>query len=82
MSAPGTPLMILCSACAGRFWPTQPSAGLSPALGWVGQNRPAQALHKIINGVPGADMLSLRFLPEQSLADLLAYVQTLDASVE
>lgn len=48
------------------------------SLGWVAHNRPAQALHKIINGVPSADMLSLRFLPENRVADLLAYLQTLD----
>jgi thiosulfate dehydrogenase len=53
-----------------------------PALGWVAQNRPAQAMHKIMNGVPGADMLSLRFLPEQSLANLLAYLATLDPQAE
>ena len=49
---------------------------------WVANNRPAQALHKIINGVPSADMLSLRFLPHTRLADLLAYIQTLDDAAE
>jgi thiosulfate dehydrogenase len=48
------------------------------SLGWIGRNRPEQALHKIINGVPGAEMLSVRFLGADQLADLLAYVQTLD----
>ncbi len=52
--------------------------GDRPALGWVALNRPAQTLHKITNGAPGTDMLSLRFLTDQSRADLLAYLQTLD----
>ncbi len=72
---------VSCHQADGKAY-IEGEAGDKPALGWVAQNRPAQALHKIINGVPGADMLSLRFLPEQSLADLLAYVQTLDASVD
>lgn len=53
--------------------------GDKPALGWVATNRPAQALHKIRNGVPGTDMLSLRFLPQRRVIDLLSYLQTLDA---
>ena len=71
---------ISCHQADGKAF-IEGEDGDQPALGWVAQNRPSQAMHKIINGVPGADMLSLRFLPEQSLADLLAYVQTLDASV-
>jgi mono/diheme cytochrome c family protein len=49
-----------------------------PSLGWIARQRPAQALHKIRNGVPGADMLSLRFLKPEDIAGLLAYLQTLD----
>lgn len=60
----------------------QGEPGDKPALGWVAINRSAQALHKIRNGVPGADMLSLRFLPESRVIDLLAYLQTLDTEVE
>lgn len=48
------------------------------SLGWVVRNRPAQALHKIMNGVPGAEMLSLRFLEPAQIADLVAYLATLD----
>lgn len=48
------------------------------SLGWVIRNRPNQALHKILNGVPGAEMLSLRFLSDTQIADLFAYLQTLD----
>ena len=48
------------------------------SLGWVARNRPEQALHKIINGVPAAEMLSLRFLSAEAIADLLAYIQSLD----
>ena len=72
---------ISCHQADGKAY-IEGEVGDRPALGWVAQNRPAQALHKIINGVPGADMLSLRFLPEQSRADLLAYLQTLDDSVD
>jgi thiosulfate dehydrogenase len=52
--------------------------GDKPSLGWVASHRPEQALHKIKNGVPGADMLSLRFLRQEQLLDLLAYLQTLE----
>jgi cytochrome c553 len=48
------------------------------SLGSVASERPAQALHRILNGVPAAEMLSLRFLSEVQIADLLAYLQTLD----
>ena len=41
-------------------------------------NRPEQSLHKILNGVPAAEMLSLHFMPDWQIADLLAYVVTLD----
>ena len=47
-------------------------------LGSVARERPTQALHRILNGVPAAEMLSLRFLSEVQIADLLAYLQTLD----
>ncbi len=60
----------------------QGEPGDKPALGWVAVNRPAQALHKIRNGVPSADMLSLRFLPETRVIDLLAYLQTLDTEAQ
>jgi len=48
------------------------------SLGWIARNRPAQALHKIRNGVAKADMLTLRFMPLDQIADLLAYLQQLD----
>ena len=72
---------VSCHQADGKAY-IEGESGDRPALGWVAQNRPSQALHKIANGVPGADMLSLRFLDESSLADLLAYVQSLDASAE
>jgi thiosulfate dehydrogenase len=52
--------------------------GDKSSLGWVVRNRPTQALHKIMNGVPGAEMLSLRFLADSKISDLFAYLQTLD----
>lgn len=48
------------------------------SLGWIARNRPEQALHKILNGVPGADMLAVRFLNGEQIANVLAYLQTLD----
>lgn len=48
------------------------------SLGWLARNRPAQTVHKIRNGVPSADMLSLRFLELKQIRDLLAYLQRLD----
>lgn len=68
---------VSCHQADGKAY-IEGEPGDKPALGWVAQNRPAQAMHKITNGVPGADMLSLRFLDEQARADLLAYLQTLD----
>lgn len=49
------------------------------SLGWIARERPQQAVHKIINGVPSADMLSLRFLGDDGIRDLLTYLQSLDA---
>jgi mono/diheme cytochrome c family protein len=48
------------------------------SLGSVARNRPGQALHKILNGAPAAEMLAMRFLAAESVADLFAYVQSLD----
>ena len=49
-----------------------------PRTRWVSRTRPEQALHKVLNGVPAAEMLSLRFLSDEEIADLFAYLQTLD----
>lgn len=68
---------VSCHQADGKAY-FQGEDGDRSSLGWVAHNRPAQALHKIMNGVPSADMLSLRFLPQNRLADLLAYLQTLD----
>ncbi len=68
---------ISCHQLDGRtFLYGEP--GDRPSLGWITRNRPEQALHKIINGVPAAEMLSLRFMAEEQIADLMAYLQTLD----
>ncbi len=53
--------------------------GDKSSLGWISRNRPEQALHKILYGVPSAEMLSLRFMLDRQVADLFAYLQTLDA---
>jgi len=72
---------VSCHQKDGKAY-IQGEPGDKPALGWVAINRPAQALHKIRNGVPGADMLSLRFLPQSRVTDLLTYLQTLDTEVQ
>jgi thiosulfate dehydrogenase len=68
---------INCHQLDGRRY-LQGEQGDRSSLGWVARNRPEQALHKILNGVPAAEMLSLRFLSNDAIADLLAYLQTLD----
>jgi len=68
---------INCHQIDGRRY-LKGEPGDMSSLGWVIRNRPTQAVHKILNGVPGAEMLSLRFLADPQIADLLAYLQTLD----
>ena len=72
---------VSCHQKDGKAY-IQGEPGDRPALGWIAINRPAQALHKIRNGVPSTDMLSLRFLPQSRVFDLLTYLQTLDAQVQ
>lgn len=68
---------INCHELDGRAF-LRGEVGDPSSLGWIARNRPEQALHKILNGVPVAEMLALRFLSEEAIADLMAYVQTLD----
>ena len=70
---------INCHQIDGRRY-LKGERGDRSSLGWVIRNRPTQVVHKILNGVPGAEMLSLRFLADTQIADLLAYLQTLDAN--
>jgi len=72
---------VSCHQADGKAY-IEGEPGDRPALGWVATNRPAQALHKIRNGVPSADMLSLRFLPQARVTDLLTYLQTLDTEAQ
>ncbi len=70
-----------CSNCHqldGRAY-LRGELGDKSSLGWLARNRPQQVLHKVLNGFPGTDMLAMRFLPDQQLMDLVAYMQTLDA---
>jgi mono/diheme cytochrome c family protein len=69
-----------CERChdADGKAPIYGERGDKSSLGWIVRQRPEQAVHKIRNGVPGADMLSLRFLNMESLSGLLAYLQKLD----
>jgi thiosulfate dehydrogenase len=68
---------ISCHQLDGRRY-LRGEQGDRSSLGWVARNRPEQALHKILNGVPAAEMLALRFFSGDGIADLLAYLQTLD----
>ena len=68
---------VRCHQADGKA-PLYGEPGDKSSLGWIARNRPAQAVHKIRNGAPLADMLSLRFVDMDSLAGLLAYLQTLD----
>ena len=71
-----------CSNCHqldGRAY-LRGERGDKSSLGWLSRNRPQQVLHKILNGFPGTDMLAMRFLPDQQLMDLMAYLQTLDSN--
>lgn len=72
---------INCHQIDGRRY-LQGERGDRSSLGWVVRNRPRQALHKIMNGVPAAEMLSLRFLSDDQIADLVSYLQTLDPGEE
>ena len=56
--------------------------GDRPSLGWVSRHKPDQALHKIRNGQPGADMVAIGFMDDRAVADLLAYIQTLDPGAD
>lgn len=69
----------VCANCHGRDGTAflEAEQGDVPTLGWLSVNKPAQALHKVLNGQPGADMLALRFLGHRTIADLMAYLQTL-----
>jgi len=52
--------------------------GMRGSLGWQARNQPKRMIHKIINGVPGESMLAIRFMDETDIADLVAYLKTLD----
>ena len=67
---------ISCHEADGRAY-IEGEPGDLPALGWLARNRPAQVLHKIRNGFPGADMVALRFMDAGDIADLFAYMRTL-----
>ncbi len=70
-----------CSNCHqldGRAY-LRGEKGDKSSLGWLARNRPEQVLHKVMNGFPGTDMLAMRFLPDQQVSDLMAYIQTLDS---
>jgi thiosulfate dehydrogenase len=54
--------------------------GEAQSLGWIARNEPKRFLHKVINGVPGQAMVSLRFIDEEVVVDLISYIKTLDTS--
>ena len=71
-----------CQRCHGADGkaPIYGEEGDRASLVWLARNRSEQAVHKIRNGVPLADMLSLRFLDMVSLSGLIAYLQRMDAA--
>ena len=46
-------------------------------LGTVAASNPWEALHEMRNGHPGAIMPPQRWVPMETIADVLAYAQTL-----
>lgn len=60
----------------------QATPGMRGSLGWQARNQPWRMIHKIINGVPGESMLALRFMDEPAIADLVAYLKTLDPDAD
>ncbi len=64
----------ICAGCHRKDG-TYPK-DMHETLGKVAGN-PQEAMHKILNGQPGAPMPALRALDRQVVVDILAYVQTL-----
>lgn len=64
----------ICAGCHGLDGKGEED---SPALGNLSIKNPWEALHKILNGQPGADMPAMRALDMQVSIDILAYLQTL-----
>ncbi len=56
--------------------------GETQSLGWIARNQPKRFLHKVINGVPGQAMVSLRFIEDDAVVDLIGYIATLDTPPE
>jgi mono/diheme cytochrome c family protein len=48
----------------------------------VVNSSPQRALHRILNGVPATEMLSLRFLSANQIANLIAYLRSLETGTE
>lgn len=55
-----------------------PREGRKPSLGWLARQHPDRVLHRVINGYPGQAMLALRFMEDEAVRDLIAYMRTLD----
>jgi thiosulfate dehydrogenase len=66
-----------CHRPDGRM-PLRGEKGDRSSLGWIARNRPEQTVHKILNGVPGAEMLAVGFLEPHQIVNLLSYLQALD----
>jgi thiosulfate dehydrogenase len=70
----------LCAACHdydGKAW-IDTDQGRYNSLAAVAAHAPKEALHKMLNGQPSADMPALRALGPEYAADILAYAQTLE----
>lgn len=55
-----------------------PRDGRKPSLGWLARREPNRVLHRVINGFPGQAMVALRFMEDEAVRDLIAYMRTLD----
>ena len=66
----------ICATCHGRDGTMMLTAR---PLGWTARHNPWEVLHKMINGHPDEAMPALRVVGMDTLAGILAYVQTLHA---
>ncbi len=77
----GEIFQTICAACHG-FEGTALNWGDADEPGYIGtesQANPWEVLHKIRNGHPGVEMVSLRAFDMQTAVDVLAYARTLPA---
>lgn len=67
----------ICHDYDGGAW-ISGEEGVGDSLGAIARNKPARALHKLINGQTYADMPAMRPFGIATAVDILTYVQTLE----